>query len=133
MAVNAVMQKHSSLPGTPMSINVNQPNQQPILISRASDGSLTPTVTSHNPGYITVGGNHQVGSSGLQTLIASGGQVIQGAPLTLSQLQSTDLSQTAGKPNIYDFLDHFMYMYMYIYYVVNDKILVIIIIPFVLR
>ncbi len=97
MAVNAVMQKHSSLPGTPVPINVNQSNQhqQPILISRASDGSLTPTITgSHNTGYITVGGNN---GSGMQTLISSGGQIIQGAPLTLSQLQGAELSQASGE------------------------------------
>lgn len=97
MAVNAVIQKHSSLPGTPVPINLTQSNQQPILISRPSDGSLTPTATvAQNPGFITVGGN-QVSGAGLQTILASGGQVLQGTPLALSQLQAADLSQSAGK------------------------------------
>lgn len=97
MAVNAVIQKHSSLPGTPVQVNLNQPNQQPILISRSADGALTPTITGPaNPGYFAVGGG-QVSGGGLQTIIASGNpQVIQGAPVALSQLQRTDIAQTAA-------------------------------------
>lgn len=99
MAVNAVIQKHSSLPGTPVQLNMNQSNQQPILISRSADGSLTPTITGPgNPAasYFAVGGSQVAGGAGLQTIIASGNQVIQGAPVTLSQLQRSDLAQTAS-------------------------------------
>ena len=96
MAMNAVIQKHSSLPGTPVTLTNNH-NAQSFFIPRPSEGiQVAPVSRGGTTNYIAVNQVTSDPHSGgaLQTILAPGGQVIQGTPIALSQIQTTDLSHS---------------------------------------
>ena len=103
----AIIQKHAAFPtanAVPFGSTGSGKHAvpQPIIISRCSSDVASASITGSGavtPSYIAM--NHLVTTAqpspatGTISVLANGGQVIQGTPFTFSQIQ--DIAQTGGK------------------------------------
>ena len=94
--MNVVIQKHANIPGTPVTLTNNH-NTQSFFIPRPSEGIHVASVSrGGTTNYIPVNEvtNDPHSGGALQTILDPDSQVIQGTLITLSQIQTTDLSHS---------------------------------------